>query len=228
MKESPCNVSYLNASAGCSHFCRYCPFARQSPCVKNYPREFILAVAVSIAGKLANTGRRVVLSKACDPFPDDAEVISTSLAALEILISKKIQVEVSTKGGDRARPALDILKKHRNSQFAISLGWTRQEDADFWEPGAASIESRIAVFEAAWRKCISTCLCLGPVIDQEQALHVAQRLKPFTDLLAWGAPYKDNGRVDFPLPKMPWSEFARRLAAIFEGSNVRIQCYKCG
>ena len=66
---------------------------------------------------------------------------------IEILIQNDLRFTVLTKGGTRSVRDFDLLSNCPKARFGTTLIFTDQKDADYWEPGAASVSDRIKAIE---------------------------------------------------------------------------------
>ena len=98
-----------------------------------------------------------------------------------MLIEHNRPFTVLTKGGLRAEDDFKLLQSYPKSRFGTSLYFINQNDADEWEPGAASVSDRITAIKHAHDRDIPTWVSLEPVIDPEQAIEIIQILHPFVD-----------------------------------------------
>ncbi|MEN6548033.1 MAG: hypothetical protein ABFE07_18500, partial [Armatimonadia bacterium] len=65
--------------------------------------------------------------------------------------------------------------------FATSLVVLNDSERQYWEPGAASVNSRIEAIQKAHDLGIHTWVSVEPVIDPKQALDLIRELSPIVD-----------------------------------------------
>ena len=179
----------LNIYKGCEHACKYC-FGPSALMKKRdhyngdaNPKKAILNRVRKDTQYLAknNINDEILLSFIGDPYqPAEKEYRLTS-KVLEILIEHNRPFTVLTKGGTRAVNDFDLFASYPKSRFGTSLCFTNQQDADEWEPGAASISDRITAIKHAQERGIRTWVSLEPVIYPEQAIEIIQKLHQFVD-----------------------------------------------
>ena len=145
----------LNCYTGCTHACVYC-YARfmQRFHPHDEPWGAFVDVKVNAVEVLKRQLRRaepgtVFVSSACDGWqPVEAEWRLTRRCC-ELLLERGFQVHVLTKSALVLRD-LDIFAG-RPARIGITLTTLDERLRELWEPGAASVEERLAVIEAAQR-----------------------------------------------------------------------------
>jgi len=123
----------------------------------------------------------ILLSFGCDPYPPEPHDSSLTRAILEQLRQRHRPYTVLTKGGTRAARDFDILESSVAASFGTTLVFTDQATADAWEPGAASLENRIAAVETAHRRGIATWVSMEPVVVPDQAIDLVRRYHTIVD-----------------------------------------------
>ena len=175
----------LNLYHGCTHGCVYCyvpkMFCRwgeykHSDC---YPTVDFDELERS-AAKLQGCNKQILLSFTGDPYcgvePD------TTTKALEILLKYGHKVAILTKGGLLCQRDLPLFMKFGNRiKVGATLTFDNDEDTERWEPGAASVESRIEALESLHCCGIKTWVSFEPVVYPEQALNLIDMIYPFVD-----------------------------------------------
>jgi DNA repair photolyase len=108
------------------------------------------------AGILRGDDREILLSFATDPYSPEELTTGLTRQAIEILIDNGLRFTVLTKGGTRASRDFDLLDKYEKCSFGTTLVFASQQDADYWEPRAASIADRIETLKTAHQRGIRT------------------------------------------------------------------------
>lgn len=205
-----------NLYRGCQHGCRYCYapnclfMSRERFHAAATPRSCVLEVLRSEAPKHRGTDKRLLLCFTSDPYQPAEEEYGVTRQAIEILIGHEIPFQVLTKGGLRATRDFDLLQAG-DGWFATSLVFLDDTDREYWEPGAASVRSRIDAIQQAHDLGIRTWVSVEPVIDPRQALELIRELTPIVD--GWKV-----GRLNHhPLAKtIDWRTFAAELVEVLE------------
>ena len=91
--------------------------------------------------------------------------------------------------GKRAEKDFDLLKGYKKASFGTTLVFTSQDDADIWEPNAASIKERRATIKKANKLGIKTWVSIEPVIDPDPTLKLIEKLHSYVD-------YWEIGKID--------------------------------
>ena len=94
-----------------------------------------------------------------------------------------------------------MLAKYDKCTFGTTLVLNSREDADYWEPNAASIADRIEAIRTADQMRIPTWVSMEPVIYPGQAIALVKALRPFVAHWKIGKLNynKDvSGKVDWP------------------------------
>lgn len=206
--------------SGCVHRCRYCyvPGSRELPAERFHgqclPRENTLrrfnADLASLDARQDH--RQILLSFGCDPYPPLPHDSSVTRSVIKSLVERGRRFTVLTKGGTRACRDFDLLAGSEKASFGTTLIFTDQQDADFWEPGAAKLADRIAALKAARRQGIATWVSIEPVISPDQALLLVERYHAFVD--HWKV-----GKVNYQRKieaAVDWHRFREALTGLFE------------
>jgi DNA repair photolyase len=197
----------VNLRVGCEHGCLYCygplAFRKKRDSFHSNPRDrqHALEMLEHDAGILRGDDREILLSFATDPYSPGEMKTGLTRQALEILIANGLRFTVLTKGGSRAIRDFDLLEKYENCSFGTTLVFASQDDADHWEPNAASIADRIETIKTAHQKGIRTWVSMEPVIDPAQAIALVKALSPFVDHWKVGKLNYNkeiSGKVDWP------------------------------
>ncbi|MGO9114543.1 MAG: radical SAM protein [Thermoguttaceae bacterium] len=158
----------LNCYTGCTHACVYC-YARfmQRFHPHDEPWGAFVDVKVNAVEVLKRQLRRaepgtVFVSSACDGWqPVEAEWRLTRRCC-ELLLEHGFQVHVLTKSTLVLRD-LDVFAGHP-AGIGITLTTLDEQLRELWEPGAASVEERLAVIKAATDAGLQTSVMFGPLL----------------------------------------------------------------
>ncbi len=213
-----------NLYAGCDHGCDYCfgPQAlrknKKDFHAYNKPKKDALTRLAKDAEKLGKAGedREILLSFITDPYQTIESEENITRQAIEILIKNNLRFTVLTKGGIRAARDFDLLRKYKKASFGSTICFTKQDDADKWEPNAPTIDMRIAAIKAAHSMGIKTWISLEPVIDTEQALKLIQTLHPVVDHWKIG---KINYHPEIE-SKVDWIKFREDVKLLFKSLDI--------
>ncbi len=210
----------VNLRVGCEHGCRYC----YGPLAFRQKRDaFHLNVRTRERGleKLERDAkilhdnkddRQILLSFATDPYPPEEMSTGLTRQAIEIFIENGLRFTILTKGGTRAIRDFDLLEKYERCSFGTTLVLTSQEDADYWEPNAASIADRIEAIKTAHRRGGKTWVSMEPVIDPAQAIELVKALHPIVDHWKIGK-LNYNKEVS---TKVDWVAFRRNITSLLD------------
>lgn len=164
----------LNLYTGCTHKCGYCYApgvmfkSRDKFHSEVEERTNILERLEADCKKMSGDPRDILLCFSCDPYQPEAGI---TRAALRILATYNMRVQILTKGGLRAVEDFDILKKN-NWKFGATILFSDPQFKAQWEPYSAGIGERLASLCIAHDEGITTWLSVEPVIDPTQALRI--------------------------------------------------------
>lgn len=158
----------LNCYTGCTHACAYC-YARymQRFHPHDEPWGAFVDVKVNAVEVLKRQLRRarpgsVFVSSACDGWqPVEADWRLTRRCC-ELLLERGFQVHVLTKS-DLVLRDLELFAG-RESQIAVTVTTLEEPLRALWEPGAATVEKRLRVIEAARAAGLETGIMFGPLL----------------------------------------------------------------
>ena len=178
----------INIYKGCQHGCRYCFGKRRmseeqkadSDSNPNPKAHFLEKLEYKAAKMESKETPEILLSFLGDVYQPAEMDLKLTRGALEILVENALPFTVLTKGGTRACRDFDLLVEG-GGRFGTSLVWMDQEQADHWEPGAASIVDRISAIQLAHDRNILTWVSVEPVIEPLEALKVIKELHPIVD-----------------------------------------------
>lgn len=208
-----------NTYRGCAGRCQYCfgPsclfMSREGFHGSPQPRPGIIDALRREAPKYRGTEKRLLLCFTCDPYQPIDDEYRLTRQALEILIENEIPSQVLTKGGLRASRDFDLLQAG-GGWFATSLVFLDDTDRQYWEPGAASVSSRVEAIQKAHDLGIHAWVSVEPVIDPQQALDLIHELSPIVD--GWKV-----GKLNHhPHAKLiDWRAFTHELVAALEATG---------
>ena len=158
----------LNCYTGCGHGCAYC-YARYMQRFRPHdePWGAFVDVKVNAVETLVRQLRRaapgsVFLSSACDGWrPIEAERRLTRRCC-ELLLERGFRLSVLTKSKLILKD-LDLFA-WRQVQIGISLSTLDERLRELWEPGAATVEERLGVIDAARRAGLETSVMFAPLL----------------------------------------------------------------
>ncbi len=211
-----------NLYRGCSHSCRYC-FVPQTIKMKRddfvtdpHPRKDILKVLEKDALKYRGDEREILLSFTSDPYQPLEMELGITRRTIEILMENDLRFTILTKGGIRATRDFDLLKSYEKCRFGTTLIFTKQADADRWEPNAPPLSERIEAIRLARDQGIKTWISLEPVIDPFQALELIKVLNPFVG--EWKV-----GKLNYKQPdsEVDWIKFREVVKALLESVGAK-------
>jgi hypothetical protein len=101
--------------------------------------------------------------------------------ALGIVAKHRLNSQVLTKGcADLIQEDMGLMKD-AHTQLGITLCFADDSIRKDWEPGASTVDDRLAVLKAAHKEGIFTWVSLEPVIDPDQALAVIRMAHPYVN-----------------------------------------------
>ncbi len=201
--------------SGCTHGCVYCYakyYTRDVFYQTASPRKNFIDRLKKGVAQLGQGCPEILLSFHGDVYQPAENDLNLTRQALEILRDANLPFTVLTKGGTRAARDFDILEGYGKARFGTTLIFTEQADADYWEPGAASIENRIQAIKAAHSRGILTWVSIEPVIDPVQAIQMVQLIHPFVDQWKVG---KINYHKDIE-DAVDWRKFRKEITDLFQ------------
>lgn len=213
----------LNYYLWCEHGCLYCfgPCALMkkrnsyysSPALKKNVIERVKKDACELQG---NDHDEILLSFIGDPYQPCEMKIGITRHVIEIFVENELSFTVLTKGGSRAERDFDLLNNYPRARFGTTLVFTEQKDADYWEPGAATVEDRIKAIEKAHSIGIKTWVSIEPVIKSDQSLELIRRLHPVVDHWKVGKINYNKAVED----RVNWIEFREEVKELLESISA--------
>ncbi|MDP2799670.1 MAG: radical SAM protein [Deltaproteobacteria bacterium] len=170
-----------NLYRGCTHGCRYCyaPACMRTTGEKWHamaePRTDILKLLEKDAQRLRGDSRRILFCFLSDPYQPLERVERLTRQALGIVAKYGLNSQVLTKGcADLIQEDMGLMKD-ASTQLGITLCFSDDATRKDWEPGASTVNDRLAILKAAHKAGIFTWVSLEPVIDPVQALDVIRK-----------------------------------------------------
>ena len=198
----------------CTHGCRYCyrlPFvSAQKFHQEGIPKKDAISCLRKDVAKLEGDTPEILLCFVGDPYQPCELGFCLTRQAIQVLIENGLHFTVLTKGGTRAVRDFDLLENYDKARFGSTIIFWNQEDADYWEPNAASVADRISAIEQAHNRGIPTWVSLEPVIDPVQALKIIQELHPIVDHWKIGK-LNHNKKIE---QQVNWLQFRDDVAAL--------------
>jgi len=177
VRETPCKSILnrsglgdysLNCYTGCSHGCVYC-YARfmQRFHPHDEPWGAFVDVKVNAVEVLKRQLRRaepgtVFVSSACDGWQPVEAQWRLTRRCCELLLERGFHLHVLTKSALVLRD-LDVFAG-RPARIAVTLTTLDERLQQLWEPGAAGVQERLGVIEAARRVGLQTGVMFGPLL----------------------------------------------------------------
>jgi len=206
----------INIYKGCTHGCKYCYCAKIPWTAKKYyeaanPKKDVIERLRKDADKLKLSGNcpEILLSFTGDVYQHEEMNLGLTRQAIEILIEHDLPFTILTKGGTRAIRDFDLLEGYGKARFGTTLVFWNQNDADEWEPSAASITDRVEAIREAYNRGISTWISLEPVIDPDQALEVISELHQIVG--HWKV-----GKLNYKNLDVNWLQFRERARSLLD------------
>ncbi len=210
----------LNHYLSCDHGCLYC-YAPQAlhktreEFLKPAPRKDVLYKLELDARELQRAGekRSILLSFTGDPYCQLDEKLKLTRGCLDILLTKRLNVTILTKGGRRSLRDFDYFASYYDQvTYAVTLTFARPADSLKWEPCAALPSERIEVLKQAHDLGLKTKASIEPPIDPEQSLELIEKTADFVDFY-WIGSWNHDPRAD----EINWHEFGGRAIELLEG-----------
>jgi DNA repair photolyase len=212
----------VNLYAGCSHGCLYPCYA--PGCAHKKPEDFfgnpeprkqVIEDLELQAAKWIGEKERVLLCFLTDPYqPIDRECQLTR-QALEILHANGFPTAICTKGGSAAFRDFDLMRAG-GTQFGQTICFKSEALREKWEPGATSIDNRLATLREAHDTGIYTWISIEPLIDLIEACKVIEAAAPYCDEFrvgGWNYTAETKGR--------DWKGCAETIRTVLRHSGRR-------
>ena len=158
----------LNCYTGCAHACVYC-YARFMQ--RFHPHDEPWGAFVDVKANAVEVLKRqlrraepgtVFLSSACDGWQPIEAQWRLTRRCCELLLDAGFRLHVLTKSALVLRD-LDLFAG-RPVKLGVTLTTLDERLRELWEPGAASVEERLGVIEAARRAGLKTSVMFGPLL----------------------------------------------------------------
>ncbi len=158
----------LNCYTGCTHRCVYC-YARfmQRFHPHDEPWGAFVDVKINAVETLKRQLRRaepdeVFVSSACDGWQPVEAKHRLTRRCCELLLERGFRLNVLTKSRLVMRD-FDVFRG-RPVRVGVTLTTLDRRLRELWEPGAADVNARIEVIEAARRDGLKTSIMFGPLL----------------------------------------------------------------
>lgn len=222
--ELACNL-YI----GCTHGCRYCfapacmHLTREKWKSGVYVRKRALELFEQDASDMrkARDRRAILFSFLSDPYQPLEATEGITHRALEIILRNRLRSKVLTKGHPDLVSADFDLMSRADTELGFTISFLDDKLRKRWEPGAASIEDRLAMLKKAHDVGIRTWVSLEPVIDPEQALAVIREALPHVDYWKVG---KLNHMKEIE-KKIDWPRFRNDVLRLFAEAGKNASDY---
>ena len=176
-----------NLYRGCTHGCRYCyaPACMRTTGEKWHakaePRPDVLKNLNKDAEKLRGDKRRILFCFSSDPYQPLERIERLTHRALRIISRHRLNSQILTKGcADLIQEDIGLMKD-AHTQLGITLCFSDDSTRKDWEPGASTVDERMAVLKVAHKEGLFTWVSLEPVIDPAQALEVIRMAHPYVN-----------------------------------------------
>ena len=207
----------LNIYTGCNHGCTYCyaagtarRFGKDFTAVA--PRPGIYDATVVMLGKMQGMGKSIHLCFSCDPYPAPPADDSMTREIIKAIKASGNHVQILTKAGAQAQRDFDLLDA--GDSFGVSvtgagIPGTAWENA---EPGAASLEERLAALRSAKRAGIKTWVSCEPILDGPAVLRLV-READYIDLYKFG-------KLNHMAVAFNWEKIGREIESICKARGL--------
>ena len=169
----------VNPYVGCGHGCRYCyaGFMKRFTGHKEPWGEFV-DVKVNAPDLMKKQLRRakmglVAIGTVTDPYQPLERKYRITRRILEALLERQFPVNVLTRSPLCLRD-IDLFKRFRDIRVGFSVTTHDEGIRKIFEPGAASIESRVQALTALHQEKIRTYAFIGPILplDPEEMVNL--------------------------------------------------------
>jgi len=165
----------INPYTGCQHGCSYC-YARFMKRVTGHLEpwgEFVdvkinAASLLSVEIKKKKRGR-VWVSGVCDPYQPLETKYRLTRQCLEILAQHNWPVIIQTRSPLVLRD-IDIIKNARDFEVGLSVTTADDTIRKLFEPGAPTIDDRIAALDELHKAGVRTYAMIAPVLPGAEGL----------------------------------------------------------
>jgi len=177
------NLNFIN---GCAHDCKYCyaksiaiRFKRKTS--KNWKDEEVREDKLN--AKIGKSKGTVMFPSTHDIHPDHLE---QTLIFLKRILEKGNTVLIVTKPHTQCVKAIcEIFDPYKNQiLFRITIGSSKSDILNFWEPDAPSFEERLSCLEYAFSRGFNTSVSCEPMLDNDVEKLVGI-LTPFVTDAIW-------------------------------------------
>lgn len=165
----------INPYTGCQHNCTYC-YARFMKRFTGHKEPWGQFVDVKINApdllKKEVTRKKpatVWISGVCDPYQPLEKEYSITRKCLEILAQNDWSVVIQTRSPLILRD-MDILERGKNFEAGFSITTADDRIRKLFEPGAPTIEERIAALDSLHKAGITTYAMIAPILPGAEDL----------------------------------------------------------
>ena len=157
----------INLTAGCPFDCRYC-YAQSFRHHPGVGKVIFYANSLELLRKqfprMRNKPRLVYFSTACEPFAPYPEILDTLYDAMELLLSNRVFVLISTKSRIPDR-FISLLERHAG-MVSVEVGLTTVDDGvrAVLEPNAFPVEQRLSNLRRLNERGIQVKAKMDPLI----------------------------------------------------------------
>lgn len=160
----------LNPYVGCSHACAYCyaRFMRRFTRHSEPWGQFVDAkvnAAVVLRHELARVRRpgKVLLGSVTDAYQPAERKYGLTRAMLAELVGSPLQAGILTKS-DLVLRDLDLLKQLKDCTVGLTITTLDEGARRHFEPGASSVEKRLAALRLLHENGIANYVFVGPIL----------------------------------------------------------------
>jgi len=158
----------VNPYTGCSHGCIYCyarfikRFAKHDEAWGSFTDIKVNGAKLIPKNKDKYKGKTIVIGSVTDAYQPCEEKYEITRKILEKLVTFEAKFDIITKSNLITRD-VNLLKRFKDLTVAFSLAWTEDEIAKKVEPGASSINERIAALKILHKNGIRTVVFVSPI-----------------------------------------------------------------
>lgn len=163
----PASDYVVNPYVGCPHKCIYCyaNFMKRFTKHSEPWGDFLDVKRFQTMGTSDLTGKVVLLSSVTDSYNPYEQKYGLMPEILRNLDSRNAQIEILTKSSLILRD-IELLKGFKNIKVGISMNTLDDSFRKIIEPGASSVEKRIATLKKLKEEGISTYLFVAPIFPE--------------------------------------------------------------
>lgn len=159
----------LNPYRGCSHACAYC-YVRNMPQFCEHSEQWGSFVDVKINAVqtlprrlVSYHGKSLYLSSVTDPYQPIEKQYQLTRQLLERLLPVQPALSIQTKSSLVLRD-LDLLRQFQDISVGFTIITTDEQLRQILEPGADTIQARIAALKTLKVNGLTTYIFVGPIM----------------------------------------------------------------